>query len=561
MKKRINIFIGCDEAHPDAYNVCRESILKSSERYDLEIRPINYNTVSEYCRVKNETESTQFSFARFWTPYESSHGGVSIFVDSDFVFLDSIDELIDLYDDRYAVMCCKHEDYKPKAKVKMGGKLQTQYPRKNWSSLIIFNNSHPANNVLQPALLNSATGAYLHRFEWLEDSEIGALPVEWNWLVDYYTETVDSKPKALHYTDGGPWLDGYENCSYSNEWHEIYNKVYTQGPIGQYIYNQANYLPALYSKLGDDDISLFLKKNYAYANFEQDRLFIQDNIEGPLAMSNISSYIYNKLEKNKYNKTDIQRNVFDINKQQVKQLSKNKFKVKYPSTFERGGTPEDPVMKEAFINIRNKKMSKRSLVLYFRGGADVCSWGDFKNIAFIDKYHVTVLYHVIKLLIDNGNLKSFNDVFIVRTYPNTYKFDAFRDLKVSENTKNKFIEDTCLFANTIHFIVGELPDLYSFTQPIISSSYIFNDFCSPEIDDKFVFDAIYPEARYSDISEIEYCTDMENHYNGAPTCWQNICNDISNLNTINNSRGDVYKVVENIVNVIYNLDNVLSSNK
>ena len=162
--KRINIFIGYDDAHPDAYNVCRDSILRDNERYDLEIRPINYNTVSDYCRVKDETESTQFSFARFWTSWESSLDGVSIFVDSDFVFLESIDNLIDLYDDRYAVMCCKHEDYTPKDTVKMGGKLQSQYPRKNWSSLIIFNNSHLANDTLRPVLLNTCTGAYLHRF-------------------------------------------------------------------------------------------------------------------------------------------------------------------------------------------------------------------------------------------------------------------------------------------------------------------------------------------------------------------------------------------------------------
>ena len=211
-------------------------------------------------------------------------------------------------------------------------------------------------------------------------------------------------------------------------------------------------------------------------------------------------------------------------------------------------------------NIRNKKVSRRYLVLYFRGGADVCSWGDFKNIAFIDIYHVIVLYSVIKLLIDNGNLKSFNDVFIVRSYPDTYKFDAFRDLKTSNNTGNKFIEDTCLFANTIHFSSGELPDLYSFTQPIISSAYIFNDFHLPKINDKFVFDAIYPEARYNGISDIQYSPEIERYYNGVPTSWQDICSDTDNLNTIHNSRGNVCKVVENIVNVIYNLDYALSSN-
>jgi lipopolysaccharide biosynthesis glycosyltransferase len=225
MKEYINIFIGLDEAHPQAYDVCRESILRNNKRYKLSIQPINYNTVTDYYRAKDKTESTQFSFARFWTPWESNRAGVSIFVDSDFVFLESIDNLLDLYDDRYAVMCCKHEDYEPKGIVKMGDKPQSKYPRKNWSSLIIFNNSYLANDGLCPIFLNSYTGAHLHRFEWLEDNEIGALPVEWNWLVDYYTETKDFKHKALHYTDGGPWLEEYKNCSYSNIWKKIYNET------------------------------------------------------------------------------------------------------------------------------------------------------------------------------------------------------------------------------------------------------------------------------------------------------------------------------------------------
>ena len=94
MKKCINIFIGFEEAHPEAYNVCHKSILKGNKKYELNIKPINYNTVSDYYRAKDETESTQFSFARFWTPWKSNRTGVSIFVDSDFVFLESIDNLI-----------------------------------------------------------------------------------------------------------------------------------------------------------------------------------------------------------------------------------------------------------------------------------------------------------------------------------------------------------------------------------------------------------------------------------------------------------------------------------
>jgi len=127
-------------------------------------------------------------------------------------------------DDNHAVMVCKH-DYKPQNNTKMDGCQQTQYPRKNWSSLILWNCSHPANKKLTPDIINTQTGKYLHRFEWLTDSEIGSIPTTWNWLVGWYKEPRDGTPKALHYTEGGPWFDQYKDCEYADVWnkyHEMY---------------------------------------------------------------------------------------------------------------------------------------------------------------------------------------------------------------------------------------------------------------------------------------------------------------------------------------------------
>ena len=64
----------------------------------------------------------------------------------------------------------------------MDGAVQTAYPRKNWSSLMLFNCDHPSVKALTPEVVNRENGAYLHRLQWAEDSDIGALPVEWNWL-------------------------------------------------------------------------------------------------------------------------------------------------------------------------------------------------------------------------------------------------------------------------------------------------------------------------------------------------------------------------------------------
>ena len=116
-------------------------------------------------------------------------------------------------------MCVKH-DYKPKSETKMDGKIQSIYPRKNWSSLVLWNCSHPSNKKITKELVNDdqITGKYLHRFSWLKDDEIGSINHHWNWLVGWYQEPKDGKPKAIHYTEGGPWFADYRFCEYHEVW-------------------------------------------------------------------------------------------------------------------------------------------------------------------------------------------------------------------------------------------------------------------------------------------------------------------------------------------------------
>jgi hypothetical protein len=117
----------------------------------------------------------------------------------------------------HAVSVVKH-NYVPTSSTKMGGKIQELYPKKNWSSLILWNNEHPKNTILTPEYINSVEPSTLHQFKWLEDNEIGEIPLQWNWLSGWYKEPEDGTPKAIHYTEGGPWMSSCENVPYAGIW-------------------------------------------------------------------------------------------------------------------------------------------------------------------------------------------------------------------------------------------------------------------------------------------------------------------------------------------------------
>jgi hypothetical protein len=140
-------------------------------------------------------------------------------MDSDFLWLSSLEEVFNLQNSKYAIQVVKHQ-HRPKTTTKMNNKLQTNYPRKNWSSLILWNCSHQNNN-LTTTQVNNWSASKLHQFSWLPDLTIGSLPEQYNYLVGYST----IKPKAVHYTDGGPWLQEYKNTEYSTEWQQYQQQL------------------------------------------------------------------------------------------------------------------------------------------------------------------------------------------------------------------------------------------------------------------------------------------------------------------------------------------------
>jgi hypothetical protein len=212
----IRIFIGFDERETVAWHVLTHSILARSS-LPVAFTPLALNNLKGvFTRQREALQSTDFSFSRFLTPYLSGYEGWSLFMDCDMLMRRDIAELWALRDDRYAVMCVKH-DHQPREAVKFLDQPQTPYGKKNWSSVMLFNNAQC--KALTPEFVNTATGLQLHQFKWLEGDElIGAIPPEWNHLVGYAPPMADAA--NVHYTLGGPYFDEYRDCEHARVWIE-----------------------------------------------------------------------------------------------------------------------------------------------------------------------------------------------------------------------------------------------------------------------------------------------------------------------------------------------------
>lgn len=215
---QVKVFVGYDTREDIAYQVCKHSIL--SRQPNASIYPLiqkELRSAGWYNRPVDKLASTEFTFTRFLVPELTSFKGWALFMDCDMILTTDIKQLFDQANEQYAVMCVQH-DYKVAEGIKMDGQKQTTYPRKNWSSVMLFNCEHPSNRALTKDLVNNPeiTGAYLHRFSWLKDEEIGQLDYTWNYLVGVYNNI--EFPKLIHYTEGGPWFENYRFCEHHQKW-------------------------------------------------------------------------------------------------------------------------------------------------------------------------------------------------------------------------------------------------------------------------------------------------------------------------------------------------------
>lgn len=224
----MKIYIGYDDREKRAADVAVASAVK----YAVDITPLNIERLAERGLLRRPVDkrggktyditscawaSTDFAISRFLVPI-IHQSGWALFTDCDVLFTADPNQLWSYADPSYAVMVVKHGEL-PASMNKMDGQVQQVYGRKNWSSVMLFNCDHPAHKRLSLQDVQERPGRDLHQFYWLHDSEIGALPREWNWLVN--VEPDPKKPGIAHFTLGGPWLPNWTPAPYDDLWYSF----------------------------------------------------------------------------------------------------------------------------------------------------------------------------------------------------------------------------------------------------------------------------------------------------------------------------------------------------
>ena len=219
--KPIPVFVGFDPRESVAYHVCVNSIIRHSS-VPVAIIPLALSLLKDYKETHTDG-SNHFIYSRFLVPHLMDYNGWALFIDGDMIVRDDIVKLWELRESNKDVMVVKH-DYKTHMPVKYLGAKNEDYPRKNWSSVILWNCSSFPNRKLTPEFVQKSTGAELHRFSWLDDERIGELPREWNWLPDEFGANTDAK--LLHYTLGTPCFHEFATTPQADEWHREHLLAY-----------------------------------------------------------------------------------------------------------------------------------------------------------------------------------------------------------------------------------------------------------------------------------------------------------------------------------------------
>ena len=215
----IPVYIGYDaEVEPVAYHVCAGTIIRYCSE-PVRITPLHLGNFRKFYEETHKDGSNDFIYSRFLVPYLETWRGHAIFMDGDMILREGVDlaELWEMRSYNKAVQVVQHPEYATKYPKKYMGARNENYPRKNWSSVILWNCGHFANRVLTPEFVAKQPGSFLHRFSWVPEDKLGSLPAEWNRLVLEQPITADDK--LLHYTVGTPCFEDYSKCPGADEWY------------------------------------------------------------------------------------------------------------------------------------------------------------------------------------------------------------------------------------------------------------------------------------------------------------------------------------------------------
>lgn len=211
------VFIGYDPRESAAYHVCCQSIIEHASEPVCFV-PLASNLLGGFDGQRDG--SNAFIFSRFLVPWVSKWRGWALFIDGDMVVRDDVAKLFQMRDEYKAAMVVKHEYHTRQQRKYLGTPLESDnvmYPRKNWSSVILWNCAHYANRFLRPENVAKAPTPYLHRFEWMTDDRLGELPVTWNYLETELPP--EASPNLVHHTLGVPGFTLYADSDYSKDWH------------------------------------------------------------------------------------------------------------------------------------------------------------------------------------------------------------------------------------------------------------------------------------------------------------------------------------------------------
>jgi len=214
----LRIFIGWGSRQAECADVLAYSLRKHTT-IPLDIRYLKLAEL-DFDRPWDPLQSTEFTYTRFLVPHLCDFRGKAIFMDSDMLCLGDIAELDALDMSDYALRVVKH-NHAPTETVKMDGRVQTRYRRKNWSSLMIMDCAaltHWTKNAVE-----TQPGRYLHQFHDIPDARIGDIPPTWNVL-----DRIDEKTKLVHYTAGGPWFEQCRDHPFGATWFAYRDAYYAE---------------------------------------------------------------------------------------------------------------------------------------------------------------------------------------------------------------------------------------------------------------------------------------------------------------------------------------------